>query len=382
MTSQPDQVAGRDEDIGTLLELFGPEIERRRRLQGELERPIMAHVEDYLAWCLREREQSPRNVAEKRRHLTRIIEEEGLARLSGLSHEVLAANMQRLVDEGKSARTANFRRQAVLAFANWLVRWGRLERHELGRVRRHDEDADRRRVRRALTPEEIDRLFAATADAPSRRAWYACAYYAGARKGELLRLTWSDVDLQDGVLWIENSKGKRREAVPIAPALGAALSAIRPLFVDPSMAGGRVFRRAVGDRTRREDFRRAGIALVDERGRYADLHGLRTTLGTHLARAGVNRDVRQRVMRHRNFETTDKHYTALEVDDQRDALARLVPVDRGGPRTDPPEDGDQGPIPFAPASIDRWLAACPVPLDPEQRRRIAELATQSDEEVA
>jgi len=368
-------------DVAALLELFGPEIARRKRLQGELERSIEEQAADYLADC--EAKQSPGNVREKRRHLTRLIEEEGIGSLGELDAEVLRRNMERLVAAGRSARTCNFRRQATLAFANWCVRVGRLERHEVGQVQKLDEDADRRYVRRALTDDEISRLLEATAESPERRAWYACAYFAGMRKGELMRLEWSDVDLEEGVLQVTNAKGKRKDSVPIMPRLAEALAAVWPLVVHSSMTPeGKVFQRAVSDRRRREDFERAGIAMVDDRGRHADLHGLRTTLGTHLARAGVNRDVRQRVMRHRNFETTDKHYTALEVDDQRDALARLVPVDRGGPRTDPPEDGDQGPIPFAPASIDRWLAACPVPLDPEQRRRIAELATQSDEEVA
>ncbi len=48
-----------------------------------------------------------------------------------------------------------------------------------------------------------------------------------------------------------------------------------------------VFPTAVTDTTRKKDYKRAGIVLVDEVGRVADLLALRTTLGTQLARAGV-----------------------------------------------------------------------------------------------
>ena len=58
----------------------------------------------------------------------------------------------------------------------------------------------------------------------------------------------------------------------------------------------KVFPTAVTDVTRRKDFKRAGIPLEDSEGRVADLHALRTTLGTLLARHGANPQVARQIM--------------------------------------------------------------------------------------
>ena len=54
------------------------------------------------------------------------------------------------------------------------------------------------------------------------------------------------------------------------------------------------------------DCRRAGIPKRDQRGRTVDLHALRTTFGTHLARAGVPLSTAQKLMRHKDPKLTAK----------------------------------------------------------------------------
>ncbi len=54
-----------------------------------------------------------------------------------------------------------------------------------------------------------------------------------------------------------------------------------------------------------------------------DLHALRTTLGTQLARAGVAPQIAQRIMRHGDYRTTLKHYTVLGLTDTAGAVERL-----------------------------------------------------------
>jgi integrase len=57
-----------------------------------------------------------------------------------------------------------------------------------------------------LKPKEYIKLLDAT---PSllRKALYALAYTTGLRRGELLNLTWSDVDIKAGVVKVQNRKG-------------------------------------------------------------------------------------------------------------------------------------------------------------------------------
>ena len=85
----------------------------------------------------------------------------------------------------------------------------------------------------------------------------------------------------------------------------------------------RVFPTSVANRTRREDFTRARIALVDEGGRIADLHSLRTTLGTSLARQGVTPQVAQKILRHTDYRLTLRHDTVLGLQDTAEALQRV-----------------------------------------------------------
>ena len=85
----------------------------------------------------------------------------------------------------------------------------------------------------------------------------------------------------------------------------------------------RVVRVRVSNAQRVEDFEAAGIHLIDEQGRVADLHSLRSTLGTWLARAGVAPQVARRMMRHADYSTTLKHYTTLHLDDTRRAVDQL-----------------------------------------------------------
>ncbi len=63
--------------------------------------------------------------------------------------------------------------------------------------------------------------------------------------------------------------------------------------------------------------------MEDDEGRVIDLHALRTTLGTQLARAGVTPQVAQRIMRHSDYRTTLKHYTVLGLTDTAAAMDRL-----------------------------------------------------------
>jgi hypothetical protein len=70
------------------------------------------------------------------------------------------------------------------------------------------------------------------------------------------------------------------------------------------------------------------ITTADSQGRVVDLHGLRTTLGTNLARAGVVPQVAQRIMRHSDYKTTLAHYTVLGLTDTAKAISQLPDIHR------------------------------------------------------
>jgi len=68
------------------------------------------------------------------------------------------------------------------------------------------------------------------------------------------------------------------------------------------------------------------IVCEDADGRVIDLHAMRTTLGTNLARAGVAPQIAQRIMRHSDYRTTQRHYTVLGLSDTSSAIAMLPDV--------------------------------------------------------
>ncbi|MBL9118330.1 MAG: site-specific integrase [Phycisphaerae bacterium] len=327
--------------------------------------PLTDHVAAYVTHC-RNVGQDAHSLNQKERHLLRFVEASGAKRIADLNAEALASHMRRFLERGRSARTANFIRQIAIAFGSWLVRTGRAEANAMRTVPKRDEQIDRRRRRRALTDDELERLLN-VARSKGREALYLAAGFAGLRRGDLESITWADVDLTAGTLTIRGGKAKRLDVLPIHPQLADALATLR--VTSPALPTVRVFPDANSlDRMRREDFIDAGLAhwetvtdakgeplryacgalrrrfvAIDENGDAIDLHALRTTLGTKLARAGVAPQVAQRVMRHGDYRTTLRHYTVLGLTDTSKAVSALPAIGAGEARatgtTDAAPDG-------------------------------------------
>ena len=292
---------------------------RARRLLLQADRPTEEHLADYAESCTHEG-QARRAVDQKRAHVLDFVRFAGVGKLAEVDRDAIQSWLQSVKREGRSNRTVNHHRQSVAAFLSWCVEGGRMRENPATLVKKLNETTDRRRERRALTDDELARLFAVAAER-ERLAWYACAYYAGLRRGDLLRLEWRDIDLAGGYLSIRGGKSGRTDDVPLARELGPILEERRrERRATPS---ARVFPQAVSDETRREDFARAGIPERDEGGRVADLHSLRTTLGTNLARAGVAPQHARDMLRHSDIKTTMAHYTALRLSDTARAIEAL-----------------------------------------------------------
>jgi len=321
------------------------------RFAIEGRKPLSEHIKAYLGHC-RHVGHAAKSIDNKDRHLNKIDGSIADARLSDLTADSLEGYLSTLKESGRSARTVNLARQIAVAFYSWCVKTGRAERNPLKVVPKLDESRDRRRVRRPLTDEELVSLLHVARE-QGREAWYLTAAFAGLRRGDLQRLTWADVDFEAGTLTIKGGKAKRIDTIPLHPQLAEALK--RRFDAHPAIGPARVFPETVTDRTRLRDFLRAGIArkeivrdangkpvllikgegenavkvpkirivAEDEDGRVIDLHALRTTLGTQLARAGVAPQIAQKIMRHSDYGTTLKHYTVLGLTDTARAIEAL-----------------------------------------------------------
>ncbi len=308
--------------------LVDPDAIRRR---DERARPLADHVREYFeSWRTKPRTKNSIGVRTSQlrtllRQFRAILKRE--PRLADFTPDLVSRAMRAEVDAGRGLGTANNLRALAVTFAAWLTGDGRADLASFGkRVGRFDADLDRRRERRPLTPEELASLFT-VARSRGRFLWYALAYYAGLRRGELGRLAWGDVDLARGVLRVRNTKAGRLDEVPMHPALAEALEAERPLLAPTALATRRIFPHPVSRRTRRLDFERAGIADRDESGRFADLHAMRATMCTTLLDRGVPATKVQRILRHANLSTTLRHYHKLSLASVAEGLAVLPVVE-------------------------------------------------------
>lgn len=283
-------------------------------------RTALDHLEDYLAAC--RDKQDAGSLKEKERQLRWLLDSFPGAKLSDIRPDEVDARLSALSEGGAAARTVNVKLECARAFLNWCVRNGRLRSNPLRVIKKRNEVMDRRVVRRALAEDETDRLIEVARQAASesprarlRPLWYLMALLAGMRRSDLVRLTWSAIDLSQKVptLTIRGGKAKRRvDRLPLHPAIVEEIRRVRPRDVLPS---ARVFPRAVTNRTRVRDYERAGIVLLNAAGEVADLHALRTTFATRLALRGVPPAVLMRLMRHSTIELTMRYYTNLDVSD-------------------------------------------------------------------
>jgi len=323
---------------------------RHDRFAAENRRPIPMYVAEYEKHC-RHVGQADRHVVQKIRHLQELVDTTDVSRLSDLTVDSVEGYLRSVRDRGLSARTTNARRQSIVAFVSWCKRTGRAESNLLGAIPKLDEERDRRRVRRPLTEDELSRLLS-VAETRGRREWYLTAALAGLRRSELRKLCWSDLDFDAGTIAIRDGKARREDLIPMHPQLADELARIRPA---KAYAKARVFPTEVTNETRLKDFLRAGLArrmvvtdagdkpvligtgkrqrpktrivTEDEDGRVVDLHALRTTLGTQLARSGIAPQIAQRIMRHAEYKTTLKHYTVLGLTDTASAIRQLPRID-------------------------------------------------------
>ncbi|MCL2623787.1 MAG: site-specific integrase [Planctomycetaceae bacterium] len=121
----------------------------------------------------------------------------------------------------------------------------------------------------------------------------------------------------------ESTKNRREDILPIRSDLCQQLNEWVDKFeIQPNE---RIFKYSVTSiyRSFKLDCRAAGIELKSPDGRSVDVHALRRTFGTMLARAGLPLTTTQRLMRHSTPELTAKLYIDVEPVDIQQAIDKL-----------------------------------------------------------
>ena len=243
-------------------------------------------------------------------------------------------------------------------------------------------DTDRRRQRRAMTEDELQRLLAVARQRPlldaltvrkgkrkgeryanvrpevrerleyvgrERSLIYKTMVLTGLRKNELASLTAGQLHVDESipfaVLDAADEKNRQGNEIALRDDLAADLrdwlaEKLQRLQNDARWKGEPIPVRLPADlplfnipagllRILNRDLRLAGIAKRDDRGRTLDVHALRTTFGTLLSKGGVAPRTAQAAMRHSDIRLTMGVYTDPRLLDVRGALDVLpsLPLD-------------------------------------------------------
>jgi len=126
-----------------------------------LDEHINAYLEHLQAKTVRGKRVSIDHRINVQRQLEKLIDDCKFRRLIDITRDSMEKWMNRSEKDGMGARTRNTYRAAIIAFCNWCVETDRMTANPLSRLCAADEHADKRKQRRALTEEELNRLFIA-----------------------------------------------------------------------------------------------------------------------------------------------------------------------------------------------------------------------------
>jgi integrase len=266
----------------------------------------------------------------------------------------------RLAAAGRAPRTQNRYFDVLRAACNFWVRVEWLEKSPLDRLRPVKVgQAGRRRLRRAYTALEFQRLLAAPQREHCRIA-YRVAAFSGFRYSELRRLEKEDcTPTGPRPRWhVDGRRTKNGLAVrlPMAPECAEALAG----HWQALPAGAKLL--SVPDKdTFKEHRQKAGIAPQDERGRWADFHSLRYTFCLWMSKL-YPIEIVSKLMRHGSLNLTSQIYLDLGLDRESEGAWIIPRIPDLGTPGDAPSQVNGCQPPSGDRSGDRSPKSAPWPV--------------------
>jgi integrase len=307
-------------------------------------KPLTDHLEAWRAYLLGKGD-SKRHANEGHARVVKLMTLAKATRLSDLTLARIQAALASLRGRGLALRTVHHHTRLVKNFTKWAWRDGRTRDDLLAHLQPPDNpESDRRRIRRALTVAELERLVSAAECGPIRRGLagadramlYRIAAGTGYRSEELQSLTPEAFDLDGSypTVTVEAgvSKRRRRDVQPIQAALASML---RP-WVAGKANGQPIFpvdRWAILEAFK-ADLRDAGVEYETAEG-IADFHAVRHSYVTALAKSNAPVKIVQSLARHSTPVLTLGVYTHLGLYDQAPALDALPDLTKPAPEPEP-----------------------------------------------
>jgi len=255
------------------------------------------------------------------------LEEITYARIKEFGLRLKLTPVRQHPDRPQAVATCNRKLALLRHILRMAWKEGLLEK--LPAVELFPEDNDRERI---LTEEEFARLYEAAA--PTLKPILICAWETGMRRGEIVLLTWPQVNLKENLITLEShdTKTGRKRVIPLSQRLRETLLAIRETRGKETKGKisdiqQRVFLSARGKPLARPAAVREAFINAVERAKLTDVHfhDLRRSFVTRKVTEGWDRDHVKAITGHR----TDKVFARYN----KPSLETLRAVVEGAPST-------------------------------------------------
>ncbi len=319
-------------------------------------RPLSEHLGDFEK-DLRSRVSSEKHASQVVRMATAVMTGCKFARITDIQASRVQLFLADLRKKGRSIQTAKHYLRGAKQFCAWLVKDRRANENRIAYLEPGNVETDRRRIRRALSADEVQWLLRVTVRSETtfryltgedRFVLYYVALGSGLRASEVASLTPESFDLDAGtpivVVEAANSKRRCRDEQPLqadvveivrnyladkpagerlwpgswnqraADMMKADMADARAEWIEAAPSGPARANRE------RSDF----LIYCNDAGQYADFHAQRHTYIT-VAAKHLPPKMAQALARHSDGKLTDR-YTHLERDDTGAAAAQLPPL--------------------------------------------------------
>jgi integrase len=267
-------------------------------------------AKEYEVWA-----EKQRGFKSKRGFIKKLVDNFGSQNLSHFRTQAVEQYQTYLLKQGLKNASANRILSTLKHMITKAVEWEMVPAEILKRVRKVKQLPERNWRLRFLSKEEMECLIN-TCDLHLRPI-VLMALNTGMRKGEVLTLTWDQVDLKHGFILLENTKNGERREIPINQTLRDTLTALPRHITSPYVFWKKTDGKRYMDikKSFHSALRRAGIK--DFR-----FHDLRHTFASHLVMNGIDLTTVKELLGHKTIAMTMR-YAHLAPSHKVKAVASL-----------------------------------------------------------
>ena len=253
--------------------------------------------------------------------VNRLLAEFGDWPVTQIERRDIEGYLARRRDEGLSKASRNRYLCALKVMFAAAEEWGYLRESPVDRLKTEPEG---RKMPRPYYDEEVDRFLLELPE--DHRALVEVYLHTALRRGELVKLLWSDVDLVGCTLTVRSPKNRRDRCVPMSGRVHEILTERRRAWEQECRRTAVIDARVYGERADiRKALRRAMVkAQISQERRQLlhPIHSLRDTSITRLVKAGVPLARVQEIAGHASVEMT-RRYAHVSPTDLRESITAV-----------------------------------------------------------